>query len=245
MHPALLGLELKTSLRAVADLILPRTCVVCGSGLLPGENDICLTCLCDLPETHFATLRTNPMADRFNSAIGTDGYEPYAYAVALFYYSDLNGYGKITQALKYHRNFSVGRRFAALLAERLAESSLYADVDVVIPVPLHWTRRYQRGYNQAEVISKVIASRLGVGCDPSLLRRVRRTASQTTMTSESKRRNVSGVFRCKPSGRDFRHILLVDDVCTSASTLAECHKALRRNFGPQTRISIATLAFVE
>ena len=84
MDPRLTGLDLKTSLSALLDLVLPRVCVVCGRTLLPQERHICLNCLADLPETHFATVGRNPMADKFNARIAGDNYEPYAYAAALF-----------------------------------------------------------------------------------------------------------------------------------------------------------------
>ncbi len=252
MDPRLTGLDLKTSLSAIADLVLPRVCAVCGRTLLLQEKHICLGCLADFPETRFCTLGHNPMADRFNAVIAGDDYEPYAYAAALYYYSSDNGYAKISQALKYRRNFAAGRYFARMLGRRLASSPLFADVDTVVPAPLHPTRRWKRGYNQAEVIAVEVASVLGAECRTGLLRRVRRTATQTRLSGEEKRRNVSGAFAVRPRsipGRNGssapRHILLIDDVFTSGSTLAACHKALRGAFGADcTRISVAVLAFV-
>lgn len=253
MDPRLTGLDLKTSLSAIADMVLPRVCVVCGRPLLLQEKHICLCCLADMPETCFAAQSHNPMADRFNSAISLFSglvredvrYEPYAYAAALFYYSSDNGYANITRALKYRRDFGAGKFFAAMLGERLSGSARFSDVDAVVPVPLHWTRRWKRGYNQAEVIAVQVARRLGCACMPGLLRRVHRTRTQTRLSGEDKRRNVAGAFAVSRHPRSIpRHILLVDDVFTSGSTLAACHAALREVFGPQTRISAATLGFV-
>ena len=175
MDLRLTGLTLKTSLSALLDLVLPRVCVVCGRPLLPRERHLCLECLSDLPETHYATVGRNPMADRFNAKVQVDEYEPYAYAAALYHYRADSGYKRISQALKYHRDFGTGRWAARLLGTRLAASPLYADVDLVVPVPLHWTRRRQRGYNQAAVIAREVARALGAPCAERLLRRVRRT----------------------------------------------------------------------
>lgn len=248
MDPRLTGLDLKTSLSAIADLVLPRVCTVCGRPLLLQEKYICVSCLADLPETHFFALSHNPMADKFNAVIAEDDYEPYAYAAALYYYSTDNNYCHISQALKYRRDFDAGRFFARMLGRRLARSPLFADVDLVVPVPLHWTRRWKRGYNQAEIIAREVAALLGAECRPELLRRARRTSTQTRLSGEEKRSNVSGAFALgqvaavKPVPR---HILLIDDVFTSGSTLAACQKALRTEFSPgETRISVATLAFV-
>jgi len=247
MDSRLNGLTLKTSLSALLDLVLPRVCLVCGQVLIPQERHLCMACLADLPETYYATLPHNPMADRFNGRIQArlGEYEPYVHATALFHYRADAGYKRISQALKYHRNFAAGRYFARMLGRRLAASSLYADVDLVVPVPLHWTRRWQRGYNQAEVIAREVAGILGRPFASGLLRRKRRTRSQARLSGEAKLHNVEGAFVLR-KGRlpAAAHILLVDDVFTTGATLAACHTALRKHYGPRVRISVATLGAV-
>lgn len=122
------------------------------------------------------------------------GFEPYSYAAALFFYDVNANYRRITQALKYQGDLAAGRYFARMLGERLAGSALFADVDVVIPVPLHPLRRWRRGYNQAEVIARVVAECLGVPCDTGLLVRRRRTRTQTRLSVEEKAANVRTAF---------------------------------------------------
>ena len=294
--------------RALTDFFLPGRCVVCDGPLSLSEKHICLYCDADFPQTRYAPLKENPMADRYNAAIAqampfaasADGVlpagpaaapadgaalsapslHPYEYASALFFYDGQAGYSRIPQALKYDGRLSLGRYFAARLGTALAASPLYADVDVIVPVPLHWRRHFHRGYNQAAVIAREVARRLGeareAGEAPAVredwLRRVRSTHSQATLPGDRKRANVSNAFapaphllklcdaklrpdtyrsRHQPRGQVVgrradspRHILLVDDVFTTGSTLADCHRALRSCFPSSVRISAATLAFV-
>lgn len=240
--------------RAGIDMIMPRTCAVCGRRLGLMEESLCTYCLADIPFTFFWDRVHNPMADRFNGMIERDmgdhppQREEYAFAAALFFYRNGSGYREITKALKYRADFATGRFFASMLGERLASSEQFRDVDAVVPVPLHWTRRWRRGYNQAEVIARTVAESLGCPCIPGLLKRDRRTSSQTRLSLEDKTRNVSGAFSVhrKTAERTAtpRHVLLVDDVFTTGSTLNACRRVLRGLWGPGTRISAATVAVV-
>lgn len=181
------------------------------------------------------------------------GYVLYARAAALFYYNSQAGYRHIPQALKYEGAIALGRYFARRLGMLFAHSPLYRDVSLVVPVPLHRGRQWKRGYNQAAVIAREIATALRVPCDENLLYRRRRTRTQTRLTVEEKTANVDGAFAVR-SARLLPpasvHILLVDDVFTTGATLESCHAALRQawkehGFHPcRLRISIATLAFV-
>lgn len=238
-------------LGAAADLLLPRGCLVCGRKLLLDEKHICLECLADMPRTFFWRQKRNAMADKFNEVIGKDQedlqYEAYAYASALFFYHSEADYRLIPHQIKYHGNISAGKHFGRMLGRYLTSSDLYSDVDLVIPVPLHWSRKWKRGYNQAEVIAAAVAEQLEAPLDTSILKRPHRTATQTRMSIEEKSRNVFGAFAAAADGiriDEFRHILLVDDVFTTGSTSGACFHALRQVFPPSVRISIATLGFV-
>ena len=259
MDPRLKRLNLKSLALSLTDLVMPRVCLCCGRGLLPCERHLCSVCMADLPLTHFEGARVNPMADKLNSLVNA---ESYLQASALFYYT--GEYKKITQALKYGRNFGAGHFIAGMLGRRLASSSFWAGADVVCPVPLHWTRRLKRGYNQAEVIAQDIARELGAEYVPGLLRRIRRTGTQTRLASDARAQNVAAAFEARPvwprattnsrslwergdfsDGAAKIRILLVDDVCTTGATLAACCRALMDEFGNSVEIAVATLAYVD
>jgi len=248
MDSRLEQMKMTEILSAVTELVLPRVCIVCERQLLPQEKHICTCCLADLPLTGFWKMARNPMADRLNAMIENgdikDG-ERYAYACALFYYSPESPYDRISQRLKYWREFDAGKLFSGMLGEQISKADYLQDLDVVIPVPLHWTRHIKRGYNQAEIIARKISEVLGIPCRTKLLKRTHRTKTQTEIKGGEKASNVKNAFKASQTKKKYHHILLVDDIFTSGSTTSSCLRALREVHGTETRISVATLGFVE
>ena len=114
-------------------------------------------------------------------------------------------------------------------ARRMAERLVLLQPNIVIPVPLHWTRRWQRGFNQSEVFARCLAKELAIACRPRALRRLRATPKQTEQSSGTARRdNVKHAFQAR-AGLDLtgQTVLLVDDVLTSGATASEAARALR------------------
>ena len=293
-----LGHMVRRGFAAALDFLLPRKCVVCENILEPAEMHICSDCLEDLPRTYYWIRKFNPMADKFNALIqkwvedrpqaskndclaASEGSIPprenYAYATALFFYRTDSGYSNISRQLKYRGDIPTGRCFGRMLGEKIAGAEHFKDVDAVIPIPLHWTRKWSRGYNQAEILAREVATAMGAPLRTDILERRRRTRTQTKLSIEGKAANVKGAFRVRPgiiysvrttdSNNALRpitncpprpcrnkadaygpagpkHLLLVDDVFTTGSTLHACYAALREVFPPSVRISVATLAFV-
>ena len=235
-------------IKEMADIIMPRECLVCGRQLARHERFLCLWCASDLPLTYYWEQPHNIMANKFNGVLeqfrGEGEHMAYSYAAALLFYHSENPYKRIPQAVKYHYNIAAGRFFASVLGEKLASAPQFADVDAVIPVPLHWLRRYRRGYNQAEVLAAAVASRLNVPMYPKALVRLRRTGTQTRLNATSRLGNVLGVFRVRRLPQSLHHVLLIDDTFTTGATLAACTLALR-TAAPDLRVSVATLSVVD
>lgn len=261
-----IGGVLMEDARAAVDLVIPRECIVCGRTLKLYERHLCLYCEADLPLTYYWDRRRNPMADKVNALIqkriteeilseeNTEkppGNHPvkFSYAAALFFYHGENRYKRIPQRLKYLGDIEEGQFFSGMLGEYLHESALFRDIDMIIPVPLHWSRRWSRGYNQAEVVAHAIAQKLGgVPVRTDILVRSRRTRTQTKLDVDAKSGNVHGAFALGKHKtlaiKDIHHVLLIDDVFTTGATMAACLSVLQPFFGPEVRISCATLGFV-
>jgi predicted amidophosphoribosyltransferase len=195
---------------ALGDLIMPRACLACGRRLGMRERHLCLSCAADVPYTRFWLAAHNPLADRFNAVLERHrGTEPmdYAYAAALLYYK--GAYRSIPRALKYQGDLAAGRHYGALLGRRLAAAPHFADIDLVIPVPLHWTRLRSRGYNQAEILARALVDAFRSTTStviPGLTRnlpevrtdllvRARRTRTQTRVSVDQKAQNVASAFQ--------------------------------------------------
>ena len=252
-------------IKALADLLIPRKCIVCGEKLTLQEEHLCRWCREDMPLTRFWQIRQNRMADKMNERIQKElerimeeqemqssKQERYAYAAALSFFNDDANYKKIPYRIKYEGDIRAGRHFGTVLGKHLSSSEWFKDIDMIIPVPLHRKRKWKRGYNQAEIIAEGISRALGIPVRTDILKRRRNTKTQINLDTDDKAANVAGAFVASlpdraginGTGNHVRHILLVDDVFTTGSTLHACYAALRSVFPPSVRISIATLAFV-
>lgn len=130
--------------------------------------------------------------------------------------------GRAAQAvkrLKYERRTSLARPMAGELARVRTELAL--EGEIVIPVPIHWTRRCHRGFNQAEMLCEAMPAE---HCRTDLLRRVRATRPQAALTLEERLVNLKGAFAARPVAAV--SVLLVDDVLTTGHTAEECGRAL-------------------
>jgi len=130
--------------------------------------------------------------------------------------------------LKFEKMTPLGRWLARRLAELVQTHGYGTAADVVVPVPLHKDRLHQRGYNQAELISRPLARLLGVPHRPVLLVRTRPRPDKLHLTFEERWESVRGAFAAREGSQvDNLRVLLVDDVLTTGATLDACARALR------------------
>jgi ComF family protein len=168
-----------------------------------------------------------PLDDQGRCALCRRGVRGFDAAYSFGFYE--NELRKLIQLFKYGRIRTLAGPLGKLLARALPREE---DFDVIVPMPLHWRKRWQRGFNQAELL----ADQIGRRCSAPVfnaLRRVRGTASQAGLTSAKRRANVSGAFQAsRPAQRnlalDGRRVLLIDDVMTTGATAAAGARALKR-----------------
>lgn len=150
---------------------------------------------------------------------GVSGFDAaYSYG---FYEGDLR---ELIHLFKYGRVQTLAKPLGRFLGLALPREESF---DAIVPMPLHWRKRWQRGFNQADLLAREIARRTHTPVI-NALRRVRFTATQAGLTNAKRRQNVSGAFR--PRGEQAlrgQRVLLVDDVMTTGSTAAACARALK------------------
>ncbi|MFZ4507820.1 MAG: ComF family protein [Fimbriimonas sp.] len=143
---------------------------------------------------------------------------PVDYAHAIFNYD--GPAMEAVKALKYARKTALAKRMAALIRD--GYDTLGHFPDAIVPVPIHWRRRCQRGFNQAEMLAEALPADL---VRPRLLVRTRATRPQVGLTTEQRLLNLVGAFGAGPLVP--AHVMLIDDVYTSGQTARECAKALK------------------
>jgi predicted amidophosphoribosyltransferase len=233
--------DLLLSARSLREVFFPRKCVVCGSYLSLDEQDVCEACLEELPLTYQWDIVQHAGFERLARRFEVQD------VAALFFFGAESDYRKILYSIKYGGRRALGRRMGTLLGGYLAGSRGFGGCQAVVPVPLHPLRRWKRGYNQSEEIARGVAAAMNLPLETALLRRHRRTKTQTHLSGSAKTANVQGAFRINADcartlqAQGIRHLLLVDDTLTSGSTLAACAAPLLE---AGFQISCTTLAIV-
>lgn len=201
-------------------LFYPRSCMLCEEPLVEGEEQVCLSCLCDLPRIRHQDTET------WNSLFVGKSEIRQAYAFFLF---EKGGHvQQLIHALKYYDNkelaFSLGRLAFRHLQQ---ENHPLCGFDVLLPVPLHPKRLKERGYNQSEWIAKGIQSVLSVPIETSVLVRGVKTETQTHRNVYDRWTNMQDVFELADAEKlKNKRVLLIDDVLTTGATFNACAAAL-------------------
>ena len=226
-------------LHRLLDFISPRACVICGCRLGITEEVICTTCNMHLPRTRYdEDFYENDMARLFW------GQMPVERAFAMIYYEPHSPVSRMVYSLKYLGHPEVGEFMGRMMSAELLGTTFFDGIDMIVPVPLSKKRQRKRGYNQSEEIARGISSLTGIPVANKVVKREKFVESQTQKHRWQRLENVDGVFRrCNNASVDGKHILLVDDVVTTGSTIISCANEISR--GGNVRFSVLSFGYAK
>jgi ComF family protein len=227
---------LKSLLDDFIILFYPSLCAGCQASLVRGEEVICICCQADLPKTGFEKIMDNQVSQLFW------GRAEIQLATAFCGFDKGGIMQHFMHQLKYKGSKEVGEMLGKLLGNDLKSSRPYLEIDLIIPVPLHPKRERKRGYNQSTEIGRGISAAMNKPLITGNLIRNHYSETQTNKGRFERWENVKELFSVKnPESLEGKHILLIDDVVTTGSTLEACANVLLKV--PGVRVSIATLAY--
>lgn len=215
------------------NLLFPDECRVCGESLKEVSRiPVCSRCLaepalltadyyCAACRTPFVTPYPLDKSGRCGLCrAGLQGFD------AVYSYGSYEGsLRKLIHLFKYNGVEPLAAPFGKFLAQVLPRDQRY---DVIVPMPLHWRKRWQRGFNQAELLAKEISRRWCVPVERAVRRR-RSGLAQAGLSNAQRRKNVAHVFEAgKGRPLEGKRILLVDDVLTTGATASSCARVLKR-----------------
>lgn len=216
-------------------LFFPKLCVTCGEPLLHNEDHFCLACFLKMPKTNYHLCPENSAMDRFAGKIRIE-------KASAFLYYNKGGMGQMLIAeIKYKGNRSLGEWIGAYMAKEMATGNFFDDIDYLVPVPLHKSKEKKRGFNQAERIAAGISRVTGIAVNTHAVFREKANTSQTKKGIYERWKNTQNLFGMRDTELfTGKHVLIVDDVLTTGSTLEAVAQCLSESKG--IKISILTLA---
>lgn len=221
--------------QTLADFIFPRHCYGCETTLKFYEQSLCLKCQINLPLTTLHLTKENLLFQKLKTHFALEA------ATSLFYFEKEGVLSHLIHLFKYKKVKKIGPFLGAWLGDTLLESQLFNQVDGIVPVPLHPTKKRKRGYNQSDLIAEALSKKMKLPVFSKLLIRVKNTSALALLGESERKREVRNAFEINSKRQTHPlHLLLVDDVLTTGATLTACATALLSN--ANIKLSIAVLA---
>lgn len=216
-------------------LLFPRLCYGCGNHLTRNEYLICTVCQIEIPRTDYHLRRDNPVEQLLWGRCMVEK------AAVFSFYTRGSRIRSLIHSLKYKGIKEVGTELGRIYGSTLGEAGYLDGIDCIIPVPLHPSKERSRGFNQSRIIAEGMSSVTGIPVEDKALVRISKTQTQTRRSRYARWSNVEGIFAvAAPDLITKRHLLLLDDVITTGSTIEACVKELSGVNG--VKISVVALA---
>ena len=224
-------------------VLVDRHCLNCGAALEIDEIAVCEHC----KTTTLQDLFASPMLKYEGNIIEQRlmGLTPFETAASLMPFETNTLSQQLIHDLKYNNYQSIGTLLGKAIASQIQQSNRYTQFDYIVPLPLHYKRVKQRGYNQSELIAAEVARQLQVPLNTTNVYRIRNNESQTQKSLTERIENVKDLFALHDSTLFAnKTILLIDDVLTTGSTIISCCKALYKSENIKIHIYTAAAADV-
>jgi ComF family protein len=222
--------------KCVESLLFPELCPGCGNHLYEEEEIICVGCRMSLPYTHDQYQQIPAVEKVFQGRV------PIEAASAYLFFHKHSAVQRLLHQLKYQGHRELGTLLGKMHAHQFLEKPAFQNIDCCIPIPLHPQKLKARGYNQAEVIATGIAEVTETTLLNKAMRRQSFTETQTHKSRYNRYENMQGVFALNEPDEIYgKHVLLVDDVVTTGSTIESCASILLSH-GARA-VSVACVAY--
>jgi ComF family protein len=221
---------------ALVHLFFPQICPGCQSDLVNSQQLICSDCMSTLPFTGFPEIPGNPVEKLFW------GRSLIKHASSIFYFISDTPLQQIIHHIKYKNNPALGIYMGSLMGTALKKIYSKEKIDLMIPMPLHPKKQYERGYNQASLLCKGISETLNIPYREDLLLRQFNTDTQTKKSRIERWENIADAFELhEATCMQDKHILLIDDVITTGASTDACAEILLQK--KAASVSICSLAY--
>ncbi len=220
-------------LRSLSQHFLPSKCLLCASTLPNGL--LCLGCQLDLPHLSHKNLcqQCGLQIESLSNFCGHCLHHPPLFERSIIpfaYEYPLNG---LIHQFKYRRHLTCGKLLGHMLAEHLKQCAQDDDAwhapDLLIPAPMHWLKRWQRGFNQAEFLAQHVARELDIPLATRIVKRSHKTPAQKELTRAERQENLRKAFAISEKNRAHitgKRIAIIDDVVTTTATVRELSQLL-------------------
>lgn len=211
------------------DIIYPRRCPVCEDIIVEKGRLICHGCAKKISYVK------EPRCKKCGKSISLDEKEycfdcektEHFYDMGLSVFKHNKDIKNSIYRFKYSNKREYGKFYCEQLVNHLGKTIKSWGNCVIIPVPLHKSRKIKRGYNQSEILAEGIGKLLGIEVDKNLLIREKKTVPQKELSVSDRKKNLENAFKINRDIVQYRHVILVDDIYTTGNTIDSCSKVLK------------------